>query len=172
MDESVGIYALDPGTTSAVARGIFPYNESVWEGIEAGKWDSWEVNGTPGVQAWEIMGEYMDWSRGIFPIRTILVFEDFVVRLGSGAASRRELLDPVRVTSGCETLCWTRQGLRWAFPEYQPTSDMLFATNARLRAHGMWVKGSDHRRDAVRHMIKKYGEYIQKNRKRVRTRLA
>ena len=159
----IGIFAIDPGTTSACARGVYAWNESVWEGLADGHCESWEVEGSPGVQAWEIMGEYLDWSHEIAPVRTALVFEDFVVNLGPGAASRRELLDPVRVTSACDALCWTRSGLRWAHPELQQPSDKTFATNARLRDHGLWVVGSDHRRDAVRHLVKRYSRHVKEN---------
>lgn len=166
MNEAVAIYALDGGTTSGVARGIFPAkSESVWDGLAAGEWESWEVEGEPARQAWEIIGEYAEWlgwphlkpmeKKGVH--QHILAFEDFVVRLGTGASSKRSLLDPVRVSSACDALCIQRDGLRWAFPQYQqPSQAKNFATNERLRKHKLWVKGSDHRRDAVRHMCLAY----------------
>jgi hypothetical protein len=160
----LGIYAVDPGTTTGVARGIFPFSDSVWDGIALGRWESWDVEGTPGAQAWEIMGEFLDWQRSISPTKVALVFEDFVMALATGPGSTRRLLDPVRVTSACDALCWTRQGLRWAFPELQPPSDKGSYTNARLRAHGLWVRGSsEHRRDAIRHMVKRYSRYVREN---------
>lgn len=165
MSDTVAICALDPGTTSGVARGVFDARpESVWEGLENGTedgtWESWEEEGDPAVQAWSVMSEFHDWSRKAAPYdgtTLLLVFEDFVVRLGAGASSKRELLDPVRVSSACEALCWTRGGLRWAHPVYQqPSRAMSFATDKRLRAHGLWTKGSTHQRDAIRHMALAY----------------
>lgn len=168
--EKVAICTLDPGTTSGVARGIFKLHEtSVWEGLTNGKFESYEVSGTPARQAWEIIGEYADWTewpehkrmKELGVVRYELVFEDFVVRLGRGAASKRSLLDPVRVVNACEALCLTRQGLQWAFPIYQqPSAAMNFATDERLREHKMWVKGSTHRRDAVRHLCRRYAVLI------------
>lgn len=165
---SFAIMAIDPGTTTGAARGVFDKCESVWEGVSSGDWESWEVEGRPSVQAWEIMGEFLDWRSTLkddngSPLTTYLVMEDFVVRLGRGAASRRELLDPVRVASGCESLAWTRGGLRWVTIEYQQPSEISIYTGKRLREHGMWVKGSEHRRDAVRHLTLKYAKVINRS---------
>jgi hypothetical protein len=170
VGSKVALYTIDPGTTTAVARGIFPrYPDSIWSGLTSGKWESWEVRGEPAEQAWEIMGEFADWTD--YPTRSemrkqhvtewYLTFEDFVLALGPGAASKRNLLDPVRVTYACDALCLNRAGLRWAFPEFQQASAAKsFATNERLRAHDMWVKGSEHRRDAVRHLCRRYATLV------------
>lgn len=170
MDEAVAIFAVDPGTTSGVARGIFPAkSDSVWLGLAAGKWESWTTEGEPARQGWEIIGEYADWLGWpeMKPMKKkgvrihILAIEDFVVRLGTGASSKRELLDPVRVATACDTLCIQRNGLRWAFPQLQqPSQAKSFATNERLRKHKLWAKGSEHRRDAVRHMCLAYAMFI------------
>jgi hypothetical protein len=163
--DTVAIMAVDGGTTTGVARGVFPAKpEGVWLGLEAGKWDSWEVHGSVAEQAWEIVGEFADWVGA--PTFTNLpgaqlVLEDFVMYLGTGASSKRELLDPVRVAAACETLCIRRDGMHWCVPVYQSASDaMNFATNVRLRAHHLWVKGSTHRRDAVRHMATRYSKIV------------
>ena len=164
----IAIMAVDPGTVSGCARGIFESNDSVWSGLAAGEWETWDCEGSPAVQSWELMGEFLDWRNendkaNGSPVTAYLVMEDFVVRLGQGAASRRELLDPVRVAAGCEALCWTRRGHRWATIEYQQPSEKSFATNARLREHGLWQRGSsDHRRDALRHLILRYSKALRK----------
>src|SRR5438270_8286270 len=103
----VAIFAVDGGTTSGVARGIFPrYSESAWQGLTEGWHESWDVEGEPAKQAWEIIGEYADWidfqhgnarMNELGVVLYVLIFEDFVIRLGPGASSKRELLDPVRV---------------------------------------------------------------------------
>jgi hypothetical protein len=167
MPRQVAIFAVDPGTTTGVARGVFGICESVWDGVASAQWESWEVEGKPSVQAWEIMGEFLDWRNSLdgngSPMSAHFVIEDFVVRLGQGASSRRELLDPVRVASGCEALAWTRGGLRWVTIEYQQPSEMSTYTNKRLRDHGMWVRGAgDHRHDAIKHMIRRYARAIKK----------
>lgn len=171
MHDKVAICAVDGGTTTGAARGIFPLQaDSVWAGLAAGKWESWEVDGSPSEQAWELIGEYAEWiewphhksMKKLGVVRYELVFEDFVVRLGPGASSKRNLLDPERVFWACDTLCLKRDGMRWAFPtRQQPSEAINFATNERLRRHSMWVKGSEHRRDAVRHMCKRYSTVLQ-----------
>lgn len=160
----IGVCAFDPGTTTGVARGVFEILPSVWDGLASGSVESWEVEGSPGEQAWEIMGEYLDWMRSIHPVRAILTAEGFGVRLGAGAASKSNLLDPVRVLGGCEALSWSRGGIHWVTIAHQQPSAKSFATNARLRDHGLWVVGSEHRRDAVRHLAKAYSGYIKQNR--------
>lgn len=166
----VAIFAVDPGTTSGVACGVFPDKaSSVWDGLTEGKWQSYEVNGVPAEQAWEIVGNFAEWTdwpkhRRLDAAKHILVLEDFVLRLGPGAGSKRVLLDPVRVVSACDALCLQRNGLRWAFPIYQTSSlAKTFATDERLRRHGMWVTGSTHRRDAVRHMARMYASLLGKD---------
>jgi len=169
-NDKVAIMFVDPGTVSGVARGIFPRcYESAWEGLRQGKWESWEVEGDPTTQAWEIVPEFAEWidwpennymtERGV--TGWYLVFEDFQVRVGTGASSRRDLLDPVRVTHACDALCVKRDGLRWAFPKLQQASlAKNFATNERLKRNKMWVVGSEHRRDAVRGMCRFYAHLI------------
>ncbi len=173
MSESVFIFTVDGGTTSGVACGEFPVCVSAWDGLTQGKWESWDVVGPTALQAWEIVGEYSDRVGGVshrrVPKRHSFVVEDFVVRLGPGAGSKRELLDPVRVASACEALSWQRPksaaaepGPRWFFIDWQqPSQAKTFATNQRLRKHGLWERGvSDHRRDAVRHMALRYSLMI------------
>lgn len=165
------ICSVDPGTTSGVARGAFGIalkDVTAWEALAAGKWESWEVEGSPAEQAWEIMDEYADWladvQRSWTPgarVVPLLTCESFVVRLGRGASSQSNLLDPVRVASAMEALSWTRAGSRWAHINYQSPSDAKnYATNERLRAAGLWVKGSEHRRDAMRHLALAYSRAL------------
>lgn len=166
----IAIFSVDPGTVSGVARGYFPAKtESVWEGLAQGKWESWETDGPTSRQAWEIVGEYAEWTGGPgHPLhwergasQWAFTMEGFTLRLGTGASSRRELLDPVRVAEGCATLCLQRNGLPWVELTYQqPSAAKNFATNDRLRRAGLWVKGSEHRRDAVRHMALRYAHMI------------
>ena len=162
----IGITAVDPGTHTGVARGLFDKSDSVWDGISAGDWETYEVTGPPADQAWEIMGEFLDWRKALCsggtPVTTVLVVEDFVVRLGQGASSKRELLDPVRVASAMEALCITRSGLRWMTIEYQQPSEMVTYSSDRLRAHDLWIRGAgDHRHDALKHMIRRYAAWIK-----------
>lgn len=158
----IAIFSVDPGTTSGVARGIVrtAKGHTAWDCLKVSEIESWEVEGSPPEQAWEIMGEYEDWSKEVQSswkpgarIELVLTCESFQIRVGKGASSRKDLLDPVRVASGMEALSYNRAGECWAPIIYQsPSSAKTYATNERLRRADIWVKGSDHRRDAVRHL--------------------
>jgi hypothetical protein len=164
-DHLVAIMAVDPGTVTGVATAILPkphklagivQPKSVWGGLadKSARWETYEEDSDLARQAWSIMDQYREWRE---PYRyNHIVFEGFALRqLGSDS-----LLDPVRVTWGCEALSWSRAGHRWAFIKYQMPSAKNFATNDRLRRHGLWVKGSEHRRDAVRHIAAFYADLI------------
>jgi hypothetical protein len=168
--------AVDPGTTTGVARGSFVEAKSLREACELSLWESWEVGPafltaaeaeqrggyTHGEVATEIMTEYLDWRIGLMltyalhPDRVILVVEGFAMRPSKarGAGSDPRMLDPVRVASGLEARCFLPDGRRQAEFEFQsPSSAKRKVSNDRLKSWGMWVVGSDHRRDAVRHLV-------------------
>jgi hypothetical protein len=174
------IMAVDPGTTTGVARGSFVPARSLEEACDLALWESWEVGPayppdkaggimdgddyayTHGEVATEIMEEYLSWRVGLVltynlhPDRVILVVESFLMRPNKarGAGSDPRMLDAVRVASGLEARCFLPSGERQAEFEYQtPSSAKRKVSNERLKRWGMWVKGSDHRRDAVRHMV-------------------
>jgi hypothetical protein len=162
-DHLIAIMGVDPGTTTGVALAILERPRrvagvvtprSVWKALSVADVESYDVAGIPSRQAWDIMEQYHEWRE---PYRyNVLVFEDFVLMAGHGSDTR-SLLDPVRVTWGCEALSYTRAGLRWATIEYRMPSAKQFATNDRLRRHGLWVRGSsEHRRDAARHVCTYY----------------
>lgn len=148
--EQLAITAVDPGSTTGCARGVVTLGGSIWDALKDIRIESWEITGDVREQAWEIMGEFADWVVEQFPIRTILVCESFVLRKFTSGPS---LLDPVRIAAGMEVLALRREGGRWAEIGYQSPSDAKsFATDARLRSCEQWVRGSEHRRDAVRHV--------------------
>jgi hypothetical protein len=167
-DALLAIMAVDPGTVSGVAcaaierprrvAGVIT-PRSVWAALSAAEIESYEVSGLPGVQGWEIMTNLREWRS---PYRyNAMVFEEFVLQPGHGSDSR-SLLDPVRVISACDALAYMDGQMRWAQFSFQLPSAKGFATNDRLRRHGLWVRGSEHRRDAVRHICAYYGDLITK----------
>lgn len=133
-------------------------------------WDSWEVEGTPGEQAWEIMGEYKDWSEDLFlnhaysQDRVILGFESFLLRPAKarGAGSSENMLDPLKVIYACEALAYRAGGaIRWADFEFQTPSERSYVTSARLKKWDLWTVGSEHRRDATRHLVCRLDKFIR-----------
>lgn len=172
LDDRLAIMGVDPGTTTGVALAIVERPrkvagvitpKSVWKALSAADVESYDVTGVPSRQAWELMGQYREWRE---PYRfNEIVFEDFVLMPGHGGDTR-SLLDPVRVMEGCETLSYSAAGLRWAHIILQMPSAKQFATNDRLRRHGLWVRGSsEHRRDACRHVCARYAAILESGRR-------
>jgi hypothetical protein len=116
----IAIMAIDPGKTTGVARGVFG------PGMEAGLRDAlrnaveletWEVEGSAPVQAWELVAELQEWVQGLVDQGVVavgelnelvsLVVEDFRLR------TQNVDLDPVLVIGGLTTLLVPRvAGLR------------------------------------------------------------
>jgi hypothetical protein len=171
VPDMFGVMAVDPGTTSGVAAGLFHAAADIAGCLANAEWEAWEVNGTPGEQAWEIMDEYknrqVDWNIGGvgFP-NMYLVVESFALRLkkAHGAGSNQRMMDPIRVISAMEALSlhYLSGELRpWCKFEFQlPAEAKRYVTNERMRRWGAWVKGSEHKRDATRHMIKKVSDIL------------
>jgi len=156
LPDWVALFVIDPGGTTGVGRGLW-LGEDVAGGLRLadlmgkGLWETWEVAGPPVDQANEIMEEYTDWCyqlsveaglRGAVAVRVYM--EDFQLR-------RRNVdLAPVKVMAGLETLAG---GRLWR-PHLVPAGAHKGAYgDQRLRDWGLWVKGSAHRRDAVRLLL-------------------
>ena len=92
------------------------------------------------------------------PCQSQLVIEAFVVGHGSGkmANADRSGLYPVRIAS-CLEGCLVRQIPPNGIVYQMPSSAKRFMTDERLRAAGLWIRGSDHQRDAARHMALRLG---------------
>lgn len=166
------IFWVDPGTTTGAARGTFVPATSWKATLGFGLWETWEVEGSPAEQAQEIMGEYYDWEAklllelGYASERVILGVEDFMLRpeKAHGAGSDEHMLDPLKVIAGMETLALHTSDERWGEPrvviERQMPHEKSNITSERLKRMGAWVKGSEHRRDAMRHLIARMDPFV------------
>jgi hypothetical protein len=176
------VMTMDPGTTSGVARGVFApgYIESgmladvFQEAKDSGQVETWETEGPTGQQAAEIAEEYRDWGSLIHiqlavPWKDIhFVTESFELRPNKahGAGSDKNMLDPVRVISGVDALFefWNSNNEREEqddyMIEYQTPQTGTRMTSDRLRAYDAWVVGSEHRRDAMRHLLQKASDVL------------
>lgn len=170
------VYAFDPGTTTGVARGIFLPRDTLAStlatGVQAG-WETWETKGPIGSQAMEIALEFTDWEfechveRGIALQDIHLVSEDFQLRPSKarGAGSDPRMLDPVRVIAGVETLMWSRtlgsdKPVREIERQMPGLAKGRFNSD-RLRRVGGWVVGSEHRRDANKHLCYRVNQVLE-----------
>src|SRR4051794_22639904 len=97
VPEQFAIMAIDPGTTTGAAAGLFRPAAGIAGCISEGDWEAWEVEGTPAEQAWQIMDEFRDrqatWNLGgVAMPNTHLVCESFALRLkkahGAGSDQR------------------------------------------------------------------------------------
>jgi hypothetical protein len=153
----LALYVIDPGGTSGVGRGLWP--ASAFGGVrladimKAGLWETWECGGSVWEQSKELVGEYVDWMfrlgveeppPGRVGVR--LYMEDFQLRKSHGVD-----LAPVRIMGGLEALAGD-------FPYWEPhmvppSSHKRSYSDERLKRWGLWVRGSTHRRDAVRLLL-------------------
>lgn len=165
------VMAIDPGTTTGAVAGLFHAAADIPTCIANGDWEAWEVDGSPAEQAWQIMDEFRDlqaeWNiAGVAMPDIHLVCESFALRLkkAHGAGSDQRMMDPIRVITALETLAlrpWQDGYRRWIKLEYQlPSEAKGYVTNERMRRWNAWVVGSEHKRDATRHMVKKISDII------------
>lgn len=88
----------------------------------------------------------------------LLIVEDFVLRPSGIQSTARSGLSPVRITSLLMGFLRGRalnneDAYCPAIELQMPAQAKGFATNERLKRWGWWVKGSAHKRDAVRHLL-------------------
>jgi hypothetical protein len=82
----------------------------------------------------------------------VLVIEDFILTIG--AKSDRHALAPVRVTERLIATVIATKSWTGRVANYQSSAMAKSkATDSRLRAAGLWIKGQRHARDAVRHLV-------------------
>jgi hypothetical protein len=161
LPDWVAVAVVDPGGISGCARGLFPVGSAAtlveaFGGAE--QVESWEEEGTVAEQALSIVEEMDDWMiqlniEGIAIPHMFLVIEDFKLR------QRHADLRPVQMIERIETLWTQRTGV--SLEKQTPSDAKSYATNARLRAWGAWVKGSEHRRDAMRHLLLRVSRLLQ-----------
>lgn len=86
------------------------------------------------------------------PRLTSIVVEDFILR---ERTQSRNLLAPVRLTAKLEQQVYLSRDLRHVpFSTSQSASSAKgVVTDKRLREWGLWIRGQQHARDAIRHLV-------------------
>lgn len=131
---------------------------------------SWEVRGDSEAQAWVLRDTWRDFKFkcnvefGISDKDVHLIIEDFMLR------ELNAQLHSVEVIFGLRTLLLGDNPTRrihdgpvlWPFgrPEYQQPSTGKQCSNQRLKNLGLWVVGSTHERDALRHLVQKVSSIL------------
>lgn len=176
----IAIMAIDPGLHTGIAQGVFPclpdvvgkmlVKDILKEGlfmsakeiVEDEKKAGWEIGAAIEiVRAWkQFKKETGNWKSAGHLIKYALVMESWQVRLPMRTANR-VVMSPARIAAAVEGLLASPLSSReqatdndsWESVKYQSPADAKqYATDARLKAWGLWVVGSDHARDANRHM--------------------
>lgn len=174
VPDRFAVMALDVGGTTGVARGVFEARETVEETLRGGVGvEAWEETGEPNEQAVVLAQEFLDWAaekhlglRGTEPIpvqAVILVMESFELRTVHAD------LSPVEVAWGIKALLTLPVGThdlggrRWPWEEQTPADAKQFGTSDRLKRWGLFVhgRGSDHKRDALRHLALRVAKMIE-----------
>lgn len=153
MIPEYGIFALDPGLTSAYAWGVVRD-----EGPVADRLGLKTRSGSATIKDVDWLSQAMvisrDWTTFAEDCRArhtpaYLVCEDFI--LTRFKSSDRSGLYPVWVAAALSGhlagLSGTEQRIIWQ----QPSAAKGYATDARLRDWGIWIVGKEHERDAWRH---------------------
>lgn len=138
--------------------------------VKKRKITSFEVRGDTEVQAHIIFDYWRDFKFGCnvelsIPDRDIhFVIEDFALR------ELQAQLQSVEIIGGLKTLLLNDNPTRrvadgpvlWPFgrPEWQQPSTAKRCTNQRLKDLGIWVVGSEHERDARRHLVQKVSSIL------------
>lgn len=144
------IFSVDPGNVTGLVRatGVQSWTDIKFS-MELGDVLSWEVDcrephGGAALIAEEILTSLEDGE-------VDLVIEDFILR---NRSMDRSMLSPVRVTSALLGILVHEDVMdRVNLTFQQPSQAKSIATNERLKRWGLWIVGSTHERDAMRHLI-------------------
>lgn len=155
------ILAVDPGGTTGIAAGHYELLVSMKRTVSEGQ----RMHKTT-----EVTGYWLDQAKAIAELvnrfkytaqvehqlpasHLHVVFENYLPdprRIGAGATD----LSPVWIAAAaCAYLDEE--------PVWQNPADKSYATNALLKRWGLWVVGSEHMRDANRHLCKRLDRLLQ-----------
>lgn len=153
----VGIFAVDPGTTTGYDYGLWRTNCGVKEAVSAYRGICDEITGSYDYQARMLAQMFAEFSAANSGDRRVtathLVIEKYVQRPTAHFVSD-ESLDPVKVAYMTLGYLTALTGRAVPVVWQMPAESMTYANNVRLREWGAWVRGKEHGRDARRHSLK------------------
>lgn len=169
MNGRVGIFAIDPGTTTGINYGVWPMGVSVVEALKLTERRSIELKGDLLSQAREASLLWRQFFRSSCEVdcveveRMFMVIESYYQR-PSIHGQTAEALDAVKLA---HLIIGYRNGQAQLFEELgfgkvgmgqivwqMPSEAKGYASDTRLRNWGAWIPGPDHKRDALRHAIR------------------
>lgn len=155
-DRRLWIEAIDPGETTGVCLIAIPYDSIFGDAPRAILHrEAIELHGT---MQWQVSNAC--WIARSLCARTVdeptlIVCEDFDLggnRL-QGCASEADVAIPIRWAAALQYAVECGHADKSMLMFQSRTMAFGTATDERLKAWGMWDKGSDHKRDATRHGI-------------------
>jgi len=173
QESQVGVFAIDAGGHTGVAKGIFVPKSTLKETLTEQSAirnllrDSYTIGGTPHAQARQL---FSLWRRfyadcltppySATPENVWMVIESFYLSPDASPGG-----DVLLSTQVAHTLLGYRYGAADEFDRSHanpikpiqvawqtPSEALSYATDERLRRWGLWVKGREHERDAFRHL--------------------
>jgi len=173
----IAVFAIDPGKATGLASGIFDETQkSMYQVLKKAKrLQTTTISGTPVSQARQLSARWRSFRSLTYaldgvPLENIyMLIEDF--QISPTTPPGEQILWAMKVTwclvgyrhGGADE--WDRQVAPPLAPveiEWQsPSQAKSYATDERLRRWGLWVKGKDHERDALRHVAAFLNNHIK-----------
>jgi hypothetical protein len=155
--ETHAIFAVDPGRTTGIAAAYVTLAGTLKETLLASKRKkSLEVEGDWDQQA-KLIADLMNRftytanvEAGMSFQQIHFVFENFQLR------TQNADLTPVWIAAGAVMAYGSLADIKWQEPSHAKS----FATNSRLKLWGLYVVGSEHERDAWRHLALRANEVV------------
>lgn len=160
VPDQVGVFAFDPGGTTGVGWALMDVKDTVAKTLRYADIQTVEVTGDWKEQARKLRDLWLavshEWKeRGLAGQHTYLIREDF--NLYKFRSSDKKGVYPIWISAMLEGLLDLTDVDIIA---QQVVQAKRFATNARLKRWGVYVPGSEHKRDAVRHIAFKLNKVI------------
>lgn len=153
--ERVGLFSMDPGTTTGITWSNPLLEGTTKEIFERDPITVDQVDCTDEKEGAKVIAEtfrdcYSTWNMEMsIPVTNIFfVYEDFVLYPGKTHSSERTGLSPVRITSLVEGMLIQDQ-VTWVAQMASLAKSTV--TNDRLKKWGLWTRSMEHGRDATRH---------------------
>lgn len=147
----IHVIGIDPGVTTGWARLTVP-RASLYGGARGAilDWDSGEVFG-PEEEQVKLLGRLARETQGLsYQVGPALVVEDFELMTD---VLGEDVLSPVRIGAMLRYAAFRNElGDSRVFFQHRGQAKST-ATDERLKAWGLYIRGSDHERDAMRHAI-------------------
>lgn len=154
--DTLWVIGVDPGVTTGVCFAAVPADSLLGDGkSEILARFTAELTGSLSGQVSSVTRLARTLSSRTTDPPVLIVCEDFDLggnRL-TGSASCADVVTPVRIGAALQFAIECAHADESVLAFQPRTLAFTTATDARLKAWGMWDKGSDHKRDATRHVI-------------------